>query len=79
MVKSEEQQKKRKGRSVQDLIGIKTFTKYGLATIFCYRAFILSRNLVRVKATDCKGNRHILSEPFPPNRLNTLLNLRFQG
>lgn len=45
----------------------------------CYRAFILSRNLVRVKATDCKGNRHILSEPFPPNRLNTLLNLRFQG
>lgn len=32
MVKSEKQQKKRKGRSVQDLIGIKTFTKYGLAT-----------------------------------------------
>ena len=28
----EKQQKKRKGRSVQDLIGIKTFTKYGLAT-----------------------------------------------
>lgn len=26
------QQKKKKGRSVQDLIGIKTFTKYGLAT-----------------------------------------------
>lgn len=25
-------QKKKKGRSVQDLIGIKTFTKYGLAT-----------------------------------------------
>lgn len=32
MVKSEKQQKKKKGRSVQDLIGIKTFTKYGLAT-----------------------------------------------
>lgn len=28
----EKQQKKRKGHSVQDLIGIKTFTKYGLAT-----------------------------------------------
>ena len=26
------QQKKKKGRSVQDLMGIKTFTKYGLAT-----------------------------------------------
>ena len=25
-------QKKRKGYSVQDLIGVKTFTKYGLAT-----------------------------------------------
>lgn len=32
MAKNEKQQKKRKGRSVQDLIGIKTFTKYGLAT-----------------------------------------------
>lgn len=28
----EKQRKKKKGRSVQDLIGIKTFTKYGLAT-----------------------------------------------
>ena len=27
-----EKQQKRKGRSVQDMIGIKTFTKYGLAT-----------------------------------------------
>lgn len=40
MAKNEKQQKKRKGRSVQDLIGIKTFTKYGLATnkgelLFC--------------------------------------------
>ena len=26
------QQKKKKGRSVQDLLGIKTFTKYGLST-----------------------------------------------
>lgn len=26
------QQKKRKGRSVQDFIGVKTFTKYGLMT-----------------------------------------------
>ena len=25
-------QKKRKGHSVQDLMGVKTFTKYGLAT-----------------------------------------------
>lgn len=32
MAKNEKQQKKRKGRSVQDLIGIKTFTKYGIAT-----------------------------------------------
>lgn len=32
MAKNEKRQKKRKGRSVQDLIGIKTFTKYGLAT-----------------------------------------------
>lgn len=32
MAKNEKQQKKKKGRSVQDLIGIKTFTKYGLAT-----------------------------------------------
>lgn len=32
MAVKEKQQKKRKGRSVQDLIGIKTFTKYGLAT-----------------------------------------------
>lgn len=32
MIIKEKQQKKRKGRSVQDLIGIKTFTKYGLAT-----------------------------------------------
>lgn len=32
MVKKEKPQKKKKGRSVQDLIGIKTFTKYGLAT-----------------------------------------------
>ena len=28
----ENQQKKKKGRSVQDLIGIKTFTRYGLMT-----------------------------------------------
>ena len=28
----EDQQKKKKGRSVQDLIGIKTFTRYGLMT-----------------------------------------------
>ena len=26
------QQKKKKGRSVQELMGIKTFTKYGLST-----------------------------------------------
>lgn len=32
MAVKEKQQKKKKGRSVQDLIGIKTFTKYGLAT-----------------------------------------------
>lgn len=32
MVKNEKQQKKKKGRSGQDLIGIKTFTKFGLAT-----------------------------------------------
>lgn len=31
MATKEKQQKKKKGRSVQDLIGIKTFTKYGLA------------------------------------------------
>lgn len=30
--KHEKQQKKRKGRSVQDFIGVKTFTKYGLLT-----------------------------------------------
>lgn len=30
--KHEKQQKKRKGRSVQDFIGVKTFTKYGLMT-----------------------------------------------
>lgn len=30
--KKETQQKKKKGRSTQDLIGIKTFTKYGLET-----------------------------------------------
>ncbi len=30
--KKETQQKKRKGRSTQDLVGIKTFTKYGLET-----------------------------------------------
>ena len=30
--KYEKQQKKRKGRSVQDFIGVKTFTKYGLMT-----------------------------------------------
>lgn len=32
MATKEKRQKKKKGRSVQDLIGIKTFTKYGLAT-----------------------------------------------
>ena len=32
MTAKEKQQKKKKGRSVQDFIGIKTFTKYGLAT-----------------------------------------------
>ena len=32
MVTKEKQQKKKKGRSVQDLVGIKTFTRYGLAT-----------------------------------------------
>lgn len=32
MAVKQKQQKKRKGNSVQDLIGIKTFTKYGLAT-----------------------------------------------
>ena len=31
MATKEKQQEKKKGRSVQDLIGIKTFTKYGLA------------------------------------------------
>lgn len=32
MATKEKQQKKKRGRSVQDLIGVKTFTKYGLAT-----------------------------------------------
>lgn len=32
MAKKEKPQKKKKGRSVQNLIGIKTFTKYGLVT-----------------------------------------------
>lgn len=32
MAKKEKPQKKKKGRPVQDLIGIRTFTKYGLAT-----------------------------------------------
>ena len=32
MINKEKQQKKKKGRSVQDLIGVKAFTKYGLAT-----------------------------------------------
>ena len=32
MEKKEIQQKKKKGRSTQELIGIKTFTKYGLET-----------------------------------------------
>ena len=32
MATKDKPQKKKKGRSVQDLIGIKTFTKYGLAT-----------------------------------------------
>ncbi len=32
MAKKEKPQKKRKGQSVQDLIGVKTFTKYGLQT-----------------------------------------------
>lgn len=32
MAKKEQSPKKKKGRSVQEMIGIKTFTKYGLAT-----------------------------------------------
>ena len=32
VVTKENQQKKKKGRSVQDLVGIKTFTRYGLMT-----------------------------------------------
>ena len=32
MAKKEKPQKKRKGHSVQDMIGVKTFTKYGLQT-----------------------------------------------
>ena len=32
MIKKEKKKKKKKGRSVQELIGVKTFTKYGLAT-----------------------------------------------
>lgn len=40
MVK-EKQQKKKKGRSTQELIGIKTFTKYGLETNKCELLFFL--------------------------------------
>lgn len=32
MVKTQKAQKRKKGRSVQDLIGVDTFTKYGLQT-----------------------------------------------
>ena len=32
MAKKEKQQKKKKGQSVQDMMGIQTFTKYGLMT-----------------------------------------------
>lgn len=32
MAKEKNRQKKKKGRSVQEMLGIKTFTKYGLAT-----------------------------------------------
>lgn len=32
MAKKEKQQKKKKGQSVQDMMGIQTFTKYGLLT-----------------------------------------------
>jgi len=41
MTKKDKPQKKKKGRSVQDLIGIKTFTKYGLATNKCELLFYL--------------------------------------
>ena len=37
----QKQQKKKKGRSVQELIGIKTFTKYGLSTNKCELLFYL--------------------------------------
>lgn len=32
MAKTTQQKRKKKGRSVQELIGVKSFTKYGLAT-----------------------------------------------
>ena len=32
VAKKEKQQKKKKGQSVQDMMGIQTFTKYGLMT-----------------------------------------------
>ena len=32
VAKKEKQQKKKKGQSVQDMLGIQTFTKYGLMT-----------------------------------------------
>lgn len=32
MAKEKNRQKKKKGRSIQEMVGIKTFTKYGLAT-----------------------------------------------
>lgn len=56
MAVKQKQQKKRKGHSVQDLIGIKTFTKYGLAT---NKSELLSILLV---AEFCEPQkRHIVS------------------
>ena len=40
---AEKQQKKKKGRSVQELLGIRTFTKYGLA-VGKYELLFLSRS-----------------------------------
>ena len=58
MAKKEKQQKKKKGQSVQDMMGIQTFTKYGLLTDKGELLFYMDLLSVIKPAKDhhCRGN-----------------------
>ena len=80
MAKKEKQQKKRKGHSVQDMIGVKTFTKYGLQTnkgeLIFYTVSPTNISVLSYVNIEIKMSRTAKSESSSRRTLNSSITCR---